>query len=424
MAERDFKVGKNIVADNLQLPTETTISTNDATTIASFDKDTADNVEFTVKVVQGDRRLSTKALALHNGTTVDLAQYGEISIGAVEVIPGTGAAVWATQNANIGTNIYAGIAYGNGLWVIAGYGGSQSIRTSTDAITWTTRVGGYAQFEDAAFGNNLWVAVGYGKVRTSTDAITWATRTSNLGNVQIKSVAYGDGVWVIGAYQGKIASSTDGITWVTRTSNIDPAFNIWDVSYGNGKWVAAAGGGMYGYAAVSTDSVTWTSHIIPIGGPGIDMKAVAYGNGVWVIGGEGSEIGISTDAITWTSVTSHPGWGTNNEIISIVYGNGFFVSAENNFSQGEIKTSTDGITWVTKTYPFGENAIFNIGYANGKWVATADGGQVATSDADTVAAEIPATFSADISGSDVRLRATITDAATLSANVSVLQTNL
>ena len=77
MAERDFVVGKDIVADNVGQITETTVTANTATTVASFPLSDSDTVEFTVKATQGNRRYSSKALALHNGTTVDLAQYGD-----------------------------------------------------------------------------------------------------------------------------------------------------------------------------------------------------------------------------------------------------------------------------------------------------------------------------------------------------------
>ena len=49
-------------------------------------------------------------------------------------------------------------------------------------------------------------------------------------------------------------------------------------------------------------------------------------------------------------------------------------------------------------------------------------GEIRTSTVSTASVEIPLTLSADISGSDVRLRATITDAATTNASVKVLKT--
>ena len=207
MARKNFVVGEKVIADNIPSTTETTITTNSATTIASFNKDTADNVEFTVKVVQGNRRLSTKALTLHNGTTVDLAQYGEISIPSQETISGTGATTWTTRTSNFGNARIFDVDFGNGAWVAVGdYG---DIRTSTDATAWTTRTsnfsGGSPYILSVAFGNNLWVAVGGSntgaQLRTSTDAVTWVTRNPSIAGSTdwLGAVAFGNGVFLIGS---------------------------------------------------------------------------------------------------------------------------------------------------------------------------------------------------------------------------------
>jgi hypothetical protein len=198
-------------------PTETTITTNSVTTIDSFDKSTADSAEFTVKITQGDRRYSSKSLALHNGTTVDLVQYGELSIGATEVeaVAGSGAITWVTQTSNFGSTSINSVAYGNNLWVAGGggYAALGEIRTSTDAITWTTRTSNFGStaIRSVAFANSLWVAAGYaGQLRTSTDAITWVTRTSNFSEDflgRIISVAYGNNLWVAGGYYGQLRTS-------------------------------------------------------------------------------------------------------------------------------------------------------------------------------------------------------------------------
>jgi hypothetical protein len=68
----------------------------------------------------------------------------------------------------------------------------------------------------------------------------------------------------------------------------------------------------------------------------------------------------------------------------------------------------------------------SVAYGNNLWVAGGYGGQLRTSTEETSSSfvEIPLTLSADISGSDVRLRATITDAATTNAEVKVLKTTL
>jgi hypothetical protein len=78
MALEPFKVGTGLIVE----PTTTSITANTATTIDSFDKSTADSAEFTVKVKQGTKYTSLKALVLHDGTTPQLVQYGLIEIGS------------------------------------------------------------------------------------------------------------------------------------------------------------------------------------------------------------------------------------------------------------------------------------------------------------------------------------------------------
>jgi len=406
-------------------PTTTSITANTATTIDSFALSAADSAEFTVKVAQGGRRYSSKALALHNGTTVDLVQYGEISIGATEAVAGTVAVTWTTQTSNFGNTIIRSVAYGNNLWVAAGdYG---KLRTSTDAITWTTRTSNFGAYEailSIAYGNNLWVAAGVsGQLRTSTDGTTWTTQTSNFGNRAIYSVAYGNNLWVAGGGEsmpqagipGQLRTSTDAITWTTQTSNFSPATPIYSIAYGNNLWVAA-GGGLLGGGELrtSTDAITWTTRTSNFGNTIIN--SVAYGNSLWVAGGYTGQIRTSTDAVTWTTQTSNFG---NTQIQSVAYGNNLWVAGG---YTGQIRTSTDATTWTTRTSNFGTTRINSVAYGNSLWVAGGNSGQLRTSAATTAFVVVPLTLSADISGSDVRLRATITDAATTNASVKVIKT--
>jgi hypothetical protein len=54
-------------------------------------------------------------------------------------------------------------------------------------------------------------------MRTSTDATTWTTVNSNFGSTIIRSIAYGNDLWVAGGNTGQIRTSTDATTWVTKT---------------------------------------------------------------------------------------------------------------------------------------------------------------------------------------------------------------
>ena len=395
---------------------ETTLTSNSATTIALLPLSGSDAAEFTVKITQGNRRYSTKALSLHDGSNVDLVQYGELSMGATEAVPGSGATTWVTRTSNFGNTVINSVAFGNNLWIAGGSYGQ--LRTSTDAITWVTRTSNFenTNIQSIAFGNNLWVAGGYyGELRTSTDAVTWVTRTSNFTNDFfgiINSIAYGNNLWVAGGFVGNLRTSTDAITWVTRTSNFGNT-GIRSIAFGNNLWVA---GGVVGQLRTSTDAITWVTRTSNFGNEGI--QSIAFGNGLWVAGGYSGQLRTSTDAITWVTRTSNFG---NTNINLIAYGNNLWVAGGNS---GQLRTSTDAVTWVTRTSNFGNTAIFSIAFGNNLWVAGGNLAQLRTSATNTALYEIPVTLSADILGSDVRLRATITDAATTSAQVKVLKTAL
>ena len=429
MAERNFVVSKSIVADNVGEIVETTVTANTATTVASFPLSDSDTVEFTVKATQGDRRYSSKALALHNGTTVDLAQYGELSIGesVAEVVVGTGAVTWVTRSASYRTDAATesqlqGVVYNStDTWVAVGIGG---IRSSTDAITWTTRThnpyGGNGSYF-VTYANNLFVSAGdtgsSSNIKRSTDGITW-TSTSQILGATLYSIAYGNSLWAAGGSAGRLATSTDAITWTTRTSNFGNT-SIYSIAYGNSLWAA---GGSAGQLRTSTDAITWTTRTSNFGDTNIG--SIAYGNNLWVAGGNAGQIRTSTDAITWTTRESNFG---NTVITSVAFGNSLWVAVGGTYSGvSEIRTSTDAINWVTRTSNISNARLNEVAYGNGLWVAVGQKGSLVTSATDTSSSvvEMPLTLSADISGSDVRLRATITDAATTNAEVKVLKTTL
>jgi hypothetical protein len=107
-----------------------------------------------------------------------------------------------------------GVAYGNGKWIIGGENGySATVFMSDDnASTWYG-VGGifpsivgldnYGCYA-VAYANNTWVLVGRGmslggSIRISTDdASTWYKDTSVGNSSPRSSVAYGNGLWVVG----------------------------------------------------------------------------------------------------------------------------------------------------------------------------------------------------------------------------------
>lgn len=82
------------------------------------------------------------------------------------------------------------------------------------------------------------------------------------------------------------------------------------------------------------------------------------GTNLYVAVGQDGNLFSSSDAITWTSRTS--GFGTQT-INSVAYGAGIFVAVGYN---GLITTSTDGITWTSRTSGMSTNRIIRVRYLN------------------------------------------------------------
>lgn len=75
-------------SSNLSEITSTSISANSVTTIDSFSALSYRSAEFTVQVTQGSKYTFIKCLAIHNGSSVTISQYGRTEIGS-PVIPVT-----------------------------------------------------------------------------------------------------------------------------------------------------------------------------------------------------------------------------------------------------------------------------------------------------------------------------------------------
>ena len=75
-------------SSNISDITSTSVTTNSATTIDSFSALSYRSAEFTVQVTQGSKYTFIKCLAIHNGSSVTVSQYGRTEIGS-PVIPVT-----------------------------------------------------------------------------------------------------------------------------------------------------------------------------------------------------------------------------------------------------------------------------------------------------------------------------------------------
>ena len=181
---------------------------------------------------------------------------------------------------------YTDIVYGEGLFVIAGSGGtSPQFRTSPDGITWTA----VPYLRDLtssnasiAYGDDKFVSVSnYGKAASSLDGSAWTVRTPAAA-IHWSDVVFGAGLWVAvsntantAGSNEQIMTSPDGATWTLR-SHPGPV-RVWEsVEFGNGQFVAVSSDGT-NRVMTSPDGITWTDQVVPCAG-----KGLGYLNGMFV----------------------------------------------------------------------------------------------------------------------------------------------
>lgn len=185
---------------------------------------------------------------------------------------------------NLGTAQLNGIAYGNGRWVIAPYGANH-FYYSDDGITWeeSNALSSNRYYAGIAYGNGMFVAINTlstNGIAYSTDGITW-TEKSDVFPYTMKSICYGNNKFVAVTNAGssgvRAYYSTDGINWYA-SSGLVTSYSYQSVCYGNGYFVTVGKDGRGGY---STDGVSW---VAMVKNSTYTMSSVAYANGRFVVG--------------------------------------------------------------------------------------------------------------------------------------------
>lgn len=176
-----------------------------------------------------------------------------------------GGDTWTTVATIIGCNGRGGIAYGGGIYVVAGSGsGKQTVSTSADGITWSapallpssphSNVDGVFYLNDAFFILNN-DGSGGRRIYRSTNGSTWASVLDQPGGGFL-GMSYGGGVYVAAGYAGTgnehVVTSPNGITWTNRSA----PQSMSDAAYFDDAFVATplSGTGVQR----STDGVTWS----------------------------------------------------------------------------------------------------------------------------------------------------------------------
>ena len=223
---------------------------------------------------------------------------GDVAIGY-----STNAVTWTTiANSTIGLNQLYVAMIGNGKYFVAGQSGAAAYSSNRTSWTSSTPFGGGAGTINAGKFLNGTFFLGYTSiVKTSTDAITWTTRSALFGAANVNDFAYGNGIYIAVGDSAAIRTSTDMVTWTTQTAAI-PGQTISAVTYGYGRFVAS--GGSSGKVQTSTDGVTWTSQTSNFGNS--NVNALNYGGGLFIAGGNAGKLSTLQPVNASVSIYSIP----------------------------------------------------------------------------------------------------------------------
>ena len=180
----------------------------------------------------------------------------------------------------------------------------------------------------------------------------YANATFYTPSANLQYASYGGSKYLVGLSNG-ISSSTDTITWTTHVGQSLFATTPEPIGYngstyvmGDGSAPAVAPASVY----VSTDFTNWSTVTLPVGITRALSKGI-YANNLFIYGATSNgQIATSTDGITWTDRTNTAVW--SGGISALIYGSSGFVAGEN---ANTLILSTDGITWTSKTNTFATN---------------------------------------------------------------------
>ncbi len=213
-----------------------------------------------------------------------------------------------------------------------------------------------------AYGAGLYVVAGEGgKIWTSPDLVTWTSRSSGTSNT-LTCVCYGNGVFVASG-SGYTCYSTNGISW----TSVSLSYSFRKLRYINNRFVGVKSGSSALTAiGTSTNGISWTFGTVTPGASYTQLEDVAYVNGVYIAVGAYGTKGVvlsSTDLATWNVVTITLAYGLNG----IVWDGSKFVSVSD--TEDYCMTSTNGTSWTINTGAYLPGTVYSLNYFNGLFVA-------------------------------------------------------
>ena len=184
-----------------------------------------------------------------------------------------------------------------GQFIATGGSDQRNLWTSTDGLTWTQINQGGGWVADCAFGNNMILAAGgFHFLSSSQDGVTWSSLGGTFTGDHMRSVAYGNGVFV--AVGGSEACVTnDGETWDVETTH--GADNVDRVAFETEYLLELA------LVVLSLFPKTMVKHV-PYNRESEEWGTVFYGSSYFYIG-RSNLLYRSSDGETWELVSGTSG---------------------------------------------------------------------------------------------------------------------
>jgi hypothetical protein len=244
---------------------------------------------------------------------------------------------------------------------------STQVYTSVDLISFNpaTAPAGFTP-QHIAFAGGMYVAVGTGgNIRTSIDLATWTPRVSGVATT-LSSVIYNGVKWIIVGTSGVTLTSSDGITWTLVTISGTPV--LFSIAANGSTLVAHTGTSPF--AQYSTDTgATWNPVATVMGtASSTGNRTLNYVGGKFILL-SGSTLYTSTDGNTWALQTD----GTTDNYSTIAYDGTTYVVGSSTLNSNIGITSTDAVTWTSRTLVDGRTPVAGNG-GNGGIVAGGGGG--------------------------------------------------
>ena len=206
----------------------------------------------------------------------------------------------------------------------------------------------------------------------SDDGATWNV-ASTPADMWVDSVTW-DGGRFVALSNWQVYTSADGAAW-TLASSIPASFDRYtrSIAHGQGRYVVVGGGGL---VASSADAVTWTVgdalHAPGDASTAVDLWRVMFVANRFIAVGAHGLVATSADGVAW----SVAGSATQAALHSIaVSTRGELVAVG---EQGVAETSIDGVHWTLRDTP-NADWMMDVVFGNGGFLSVGDNGFMALS---------------------------------------------